>query len=195
MHQQGYKRQQIADALGLTQAAVSLIIKRAKVGGVAVLRHHKPSGPKARLRPEQQQELLAELAQGAEAHGFHGDVWTTQRVAQFIAQEFGVKHHPDHIGPLLRQLGWSPQRPIIRASQRDEAAIEEWVMTTGPELQKSGSGRAHDSLRGRIRLLSAARRSPHLGACGRDADGRTLGCQARHRCRLLRTVGKHTSKT
>jgi hypothetical protein len=28
------------------------------------------------------------------------------------------------------------QRPIVRASQRDEAAIEEWVVTTWPELQK-----------------------------------------------------------
>ena len=136
MHQQGYKQQQIADALDLTQAAVSLIIKRAKAGGVAALRHRKPSGPKARLSPAQQQELLAKLAQGAVAHGFQGDVWTTQRIADFIFQEYGVKYHHDYIGPLLRQLGWSVQRPIVRASQRDEAAIEEWVVTTWPELQK-----------------------------------------------------------
>jgi transposase len=136
MHQLGCKQQVIADALGLTQGAVSLIIKRAQAGGVAALRHHKPSGPRARLSAEQQQQLLAELAQGAEVHGFHGDVWTTERIAQFIAKQFGVKYHRDYIGPLLRQLGWSPQRPIVRASQRDEAAIEQWVVTTWPELKK-----------------------------------------------------------
>jgi transposase len=146
MHQQGYKQQQIADALDLTQAAVSMIIKRAKAGGVAALRHRKPPGPKARLSPAEQQELLAKLAQGAVAHGFQGDVWTTQRIADFIFQEYGVKYHHDYIGPLLRQLGWSVQRPIVRASQRDEAAIAEWVVTTWPELQKSPSGRAYDSL-------------------------------------------------
>lgn len=147
MHQQGYKQQAIADALGLTQSAVSYIIKRAKVGGIAALHHHKSPGVPARLSTEQKQQLLTELAQGAEAHGFHGDVWTTERIAQFIAQRFGVKYHPDYIGPLLRGLGWSPQRPIVRATQRDEAAITEWAETTWPELKKKRvSGRAHGSL-------------------------------------------------
>jgi transposase len=136
MHRQGYKQREVADALGLTQSAVSRIITRGEQGGVAALQHHKPPGRRAQLSGEQQEQLLAELAQGAEAHGFQGDVWTTERVAQFIAQRFGVKYHRDYIGPLLRQLGWSPQRPIVRASQRDEAAIEQWVETTWPALKK-----------------------------------------------------------
>lgn len=136
MHQQGYKQQAIADALGLTQGAVSYIISRARAGGIEALHHHKSPGAPARLSVEQKQELLAELAQGAEAHGFRGDVWTTKRIAEFIAQRFGVRYHHDYIGPFLRQLGWSPQRPMVRASQRDEAAIEQWVVTTWPELKK-----------------------------------------------------------
>jgi transposase len=103
---------------------------------VEALRHHKPPGAPSRLSAEQKERLLAELSQGAEAHGFAGDVWTTARIAQFILQRFGVRYHRDHIGPLLRQLGWSPQRPIVRASQRDEAVIEQWVETTWPELEK-----------------------------------------------------------
>jgi hypothetical protein len=30
------------------------------------------------------------LAEGAEAHGFRGDVWTCERVAEVIRREFGV---------------------------------------------------------------------------------------------------------
>jgi transposase len=136
MHQQGYKQQAIADALGLTQGAVSYIIKRAQAGGIAALHHHKSPGAPARLSAAQKQQLLSELAQGAAAHGFHGDVWTTERIAQFIVQRFGVKYHPDYIGPLLRQLGWSPQRPSVRATQRNEAAIEQWVEVNWPGLKK-----------------------------------------------------------
>lgn len=136
MHEQGYKQGEIAEALGLTQSAVSRIIARAKAGGVAALQHHKPPGRRAQLSAEQRQQLLTELAQGAEAHGFRGDVWTTARIAQFIAQRFGVQYHRDYIGPLLRQLGWSAQRPIVRASQRNEAAIEQWVEVTWSELKK-----------------------------------------------------------
>lgn len=136
MHQQGYKQQVIADALGLTQGGVSHILKRAKTGGESALNHHKPPGAPRRLNDEQRQQLLVELAKGAEAHGYAGDVWTTERIAHFINQRFKVKYHPDYIGPLLRQLGWSPQRPIVRASQRDEAAIQEWVTNKWPELKK-----------------------------------------------------------
>lgn len=136
MHQQGYKQCEIAAALGLTASAVSRIIARANAGGVTALYHHKPPGRPAQLSAEQREQLLVELAAGAEAHGFAGNVWTTERIAQFIAQRFGVQYHRDYIGPLLRQLGWSVQRPIVRASQRNEAAIEQWVEVTWPELKK-----------------------------------------------------------
>jgi transposase len=45
------------------------------------------------------------LNQGAEAHGFVGDVWTQQRIAIVIKRIFGVSYHPDHIGRLLRSIG------------------------------------------------------------------------------------------
>lgn len=136
MHQQGYKQQAIANALGLTQSGVSHIIRRAKEGGERALDHHSSPGAPRRLQDEQRQQLLLELAKGAEAHGYAGDVWTSERIAQFIEQRFQVKYHPDYIGPLLRQLGWSPQRPIVRASQRDEAVIQEWVTKKWPALKK-----------------------------------------------------------
>ena len=67
--------------------------------------------------------LVAKLRQGAAAYGFQGDVRTCTRIADLIEKEFGVQYHPDYIGPLLRQMGWSVQRPVVRATQRDEAAI------------------------------------------------------------------------
>ncbi len=69
LHRQGYKQQEIANALGLTQPAVSYIIKRANAGGMAAMRHHKPPGVPARLSGGQKQQQLIELAQGAEARG------------------------------------------------------------------------------------------------------------------------------
>lgn len=136
MHQQGYRQQAIADALGLTQGAVSQIIARARAGGVEALRQRKPQGAKPRLTAAQKADLMAKLRQGAAACGFQGDVWTCARIAQLIEQEFGVKYHPDYIGPLLRQMGWSVQRPVVRATQRDETAIEHWVETELPTLKK-----------------------------------------------------------
>jgi hypothetical protein len=36
-------------------------------------------------------------------------------------------------------MGWSVQRPVVRATQRDETAIAEWVETDLPALKKSPS--------------------------------------------------------
>lgn len=137
MHQQGYRQQAIADALGLSQGAVSEIIKRAKAGGIEALRHHKPQGAKSRLTVEQKADLITKLRQGAPAHGFQGDVWTCERIAQLIKKEYGVTYHRDYIGPLMRKLGWSVQRPMVRASQRKESDVQHWVETELPRLKKS----------------------------------------------------------
>jgi transposase len=137
MYKQGYKQQDIANALGLTQPGVSQIISRAKTGGEEALRQRKPPGAPPRMTATQKAELLTKLAQGAESFGFSGDVWTTPRIAQLIAEIYRVHYHPDYIGPLLRSLGWSHQRPEVRAQQRDEAAIAGWLEKRWPELKKS----------------------------------------------------------
>jgi transposase len=40
-----------------------------------------------------------------------------------IKRAFGVSYHPDHISRLLSALGWSVQKPIERATERNEASI------------------------------------------------------------------------
>jgi putative transposase len=136
MHPQGQRQQAIAAALGLTQGAVSQIIARARGGGVGALRHHKPQGAKPRLTAAQKADLLGKLRQGATAYGFQGAVWICERIAQLSAQEFSGTDHPEYSGPLLRQLGWSVQRPLVRATQRAATASAERVETDLPTLKK-----------------------------------------------------------
>src|SRR3954471_744812 len=84
LHQQGWTQQEIADALDVTQGAVSQWLKRAQTDGVEALRHRPPPGPPPLLSPGQLARLPALLAQGAEAWGWRGAAWTTQRVAVLI---------------------------------------------------------------------------------------------------------------
>ena len=79
------------------------------------------------------------LARGAEAYGFIGDVWTQRRVAAVIGRELDVHYHPASMTRLLRQLGWSPQQPQTRATQRDEAVVRAWFTTEWPALQAKPS--------------------------------------------------------
>jgi transposase len=132
----GWKQTQIADALGVTEGAVSQWMKRAREEGVEGLRHKPPPGATPRLSEDERAKLPKLLAQGAEAHGFRGEVWTCERVATVIRREFGVSYHPAHVSRVVRALGLSLQKPQRRAEQRNEEAIERWKEKKWPSLKK-----------------------------------------------------------
>jgi transposase len=136
LKQQGWKQTQIADALGVTEGAVSQWMRRAREEGVEGLRHKPPPGAIPRLSKDERARLPGLLAQGAQAHGFRGDVWTCERVAIAIRKEFGVSYHPAHVSRLLKALRQSLQKPQRRANQRDEEAIERWKEERWPSLKK-----------------------------------------------------------
>jgi transposase len=57
-------------------------------------------------------------------------------VGEVIRRTFGVTYDPSHVGRLLHTLGYSVQRPIERATQRDEAAIRGWWEQRWPASKK-----------------------------------------------------------
>ena len=136
LKEQGWKQKQIAQALGVTEGAVSQWMKRAREQGVEGLRHKPPPGATPRLSEDQRARVPELLERGAEAHGFRGEVWTCERVAQVIRREFGVSYHPAHVSRLLKALRQSLQKPQRRANQRDEQAIEHWKEKRWPQLKK-----------------------------------------------------------
>src|ERR687889_209961 len=136
LKERGWKQTQIADALGVSEGAVSQWMKRAREEGVQALRHKPPPGAPSRLSEDQRAKLPELLAQGAEVHGFRGEVWTCERVAEGIWREFGVRYHPAHVSRLLAKLRLSLQKPQRLADQRDEDAIEHWKEKKWPSLKK-----------------------------------------------------------
>lgn len=136
LKQAGWKQRDIAAALGVTEGAVSQWISRAQADGVVTLKRRKAAGPTPRLPPAQRAQIPALLERGPEAWGFRGEVWTQARVAVVIERAFGVRYHPDHVGRILKGIGWSVQKPVERATQRDEAQIEQWQRERWPALKR-----------------------------------------------------------
>ncbi len=136
LYQRGWKQKDIAVALGITKGSISQWVKRAKEGGVASLRHRKPPGAIPRLSPEQKVQLTGLLAQGAESFRFRGDIWTQARVTAIIRRQFQVSYHPSQVGRILKECGWSRQKPVRRGAQRNEEAIQHWQEEGWPLLKK-----------------------------------------------------------
>ena len=135
LYQKGWKQRDIADALGVTQGAVSQWLKRGR-GGVEGLHHRPPPGATPRLSSEQRGQLWELLSQGPESLGFQSDVWTQPRVATLIRDRFGVSYPPSQVGRILKACGWSSQKPVHRATQRNEENIRRWKQERWPQIKK-----------------------------------------------------------
>lgn len=135
LKQAGWRQRDIAGALGVSEVTVSRWLARARAGGIEALLDHSSTGRPPRLSAAQRARIPELLWHGPEAYGFRGRVWTCARVAKVIEEEFGVAYHKGHIARLLEELHWTPQTPIRRAIQRDEAAIERWRCEVWPELR------------------------------------------------------------
>jgi transposase len=136
LKRRGRPQRDIAEALDVSEVSVSRRLADVRDGGPEALRARPASGPPPRLTPAQKRSIPELRWHGPEAYGFRGRVWTCARVARAIEEEFGVRYHKGHVGRLLRDLGWTPQQPIRRAIQRDEAAIRRRRDETWPELRR-----------------------------------------------------------
>jgi transposase len=141
LKQHGWSPRQIAEALGVSEGAVSQWMTRARQGGSEALRHRPPPGAPRRLAAEQLAQLPARLHRGPEAYGFRGQLWTRGRIAAVIRVAFGISYHPRHVGRVCQAIRWRPQQPARPARQRNEAAIRRWREETWPALKRGRKSR------------------------------------------------------
>jgi transposase len=131
---------EIARRIGCHASSVLRWRKAFRSKGPEGLKAKPASGRPPKLSAPQKQRLVRLLAQGAVAHGYRTELWTTQRVADLIAQRLGARYHRNHVGKLLHRVGWSHQKPERRALERDEAAIATWKQTVWPRVKKTPRG-------------------------------------------------------
>ena len=129
----GWVHRDIAEALGISEQAVSRWLSEFATGGSQALLSH-PHGGHAKLTTQEKALVPDFLWHGAEAYGFQGEFWTCARIAKVLEEELGVGYNKDHVSRMLRCLGWTPQIPITRAVQRDEEAIGRWRQVRWPQL-------------------------------------------------------------
>ena len=96
----------------------------------------RPPGPPPTLTPVQARQLERALLKGARGHGLEEERWTLRGVAEVIWRLAGVGYHPGQVWRILCGLGWSVQRPVRVAAERDEQAIARWVAEDWPAIKQ-----------------------------------------------------------
>src|SRR5713226_1843218 len=145
LFKQGESQAEVARALGVHRQTVHRWAKRVEREGRAALKQAGRAGRKPRLSAVELRRIEQELKRGPEALGYETSLWTAPRVADLIERECGIRYHPGHVWKILRQMGWSCERPAGRALGRDGPAIRRWKKDRRPELKKKPKKRGEPS--------------------------------------------------
>ena len=133
---EGMGVREVSRLTGAAPSSVSRWNEELERGGLEALKGKPHPGCPPRLTPCQKQALEEILLEGARAAGFSTELWTLARVTEVIEGEFGVQCHPGHVWYILRDMGWSCQKPERRARERDEEAIACWRKEEWPQVKK-----------------------------------------------------------
>ena len=139
---------EIARQLGVSRATVSDWAKTLEAKGMRGLRKRKAAGSPSKLDPSQKRKLKYLLDRGALANGFPTDRWTLERVRQVIQKKFEISYHPNYLNRLLRNLGYSPQKPLPQAAEQEKALVEAWLQRDWPRIKKVAATRRRNRILG-----------------------------------------------
>lgn len=134
---EGRGTREVARIVGASPSSVDRWKKAIQKDGLKGLKAKPHPGRRGRLQSQQKERLEQILLDGPLAVGFVTVLWTLSRVAKVIERTFGVKYHPGHVWYILRDMGWSAQKPERQARERDEEAIQRWRKGDWPRIKKS----------------------------------------------------------
>jgi transposase len=132
------------------------------------------AGGTPRLKPKEKALLKRMVIAGPRAYGYDDGVWTLRRVRDLISQRFDVEYHIGHVHRLMIALGFSAQKPQVRALERDELAIERFRRRGWAKVKKRLTSGRNARVDGREWIHAAAVPGAHLGAARTDPDAALL---------------------
>lgn len=134
--QMGRRPSEVARELEVSYRAVCLWRKAASVGGESALRSRGKPGPSPQITEEQRATLRSVLVNGAVSAGYDSQLWTLKRVQSYIRKAFDIRLSITTVYYLLRNMGFSSQKPQKRARERDPMKVEEWKEQKWPQIRE-----------------------------------------------------------
>lgn len=135
----GMSQTQASQVFGVSLRAANKWMALDKAGGLRALKA-KRRGRRAgegRLDPTQSMRIRQMIIDGLPDQlklPFY--LWTRAAVASLIEREYGIAVSLTTVGRYLKSWGMSPQKPVRRAYERNDAAIARWLSQEYPAIAR-----------------------------------------------------------
>ena len=136
LNAEGKTSGEISTTLKASRSKVSKWLKSYEDSGFeGILEGHRSGRP--RLLSEQQEQQLSDIIEsGPVSYGYLSGVWTSIMIRDVITDEFAVPYHAGHVRKILRNLGFSVQRPKRVLANADPLKQAKWKRYTYPNIKK-----------------------------------------------------------
>lgn len=132
----GQSPEDVAKTLGLHRGTIYKWLKIYDNTGMVGLDSTKAKGPEPKLTGIQKQRLYKYLTKNPLQLKFEFALWTIEMIAEVIYRKFDVEYSTVHVGRILKEIGFSWQRPIERAYQQDPEKVDQWLKKTYPSIKR-----------------------------------------------------------
>jgi transposase len=133
----GEKPSEVMKSMGLCRTSIYKWLRKARKGGIEALEASVSKGPAPRLSAKQKQQIRRWIVgKDPRQYGFDFGLWTRRLVGALVEERFGIRLGLTCIGKVLAELDITPQKPLRRAYERDEAAVERWRREDYPRLKR-----------------------------------------------------------
>ena len=139
LFQQGMSQAAVARRFKVTSAAVSYWHTAWKTSGMHGLTSLGHTGFASKLTEDKRVMFKRAVLKGPQEYGFETNLWTLSRLATVMQKTTGIRFGHNHTWEIVRSLGFTCQKPQVKAKERDEAAIRAWKAKRLPGLKKMGS--------------------------------------------------------
>ncbi len=140
VEQEGPSQSQAAQMVGVHRQTVNIWLKRYRQQGeegVLDGRRVSPRRGKGALSAEEAGQVRAWIVeQTPDELGLPFALWTSRTVRELIERRLGKRLGPTAVQLYLRRWGLTPQKPLVRAKERQPAAIAAWLATSYPAIAR-----------------------------------------------------------
>jgi transposase len=134
----GTKQVEVAKILGITRQAVGKWVKAHRKGGAKALRAKPKGRPKGgALFPRQAAQITKAIVDRCpEQLKLPFYLWTREAVAQLIERRFGIRLSIWTVGRYLARWGFTPQKPVRRAFEKNPEQVRHWLEQKYPAIRR-----------------------------------------------------------